>query len=247
MKNAMLAGLLLVAAAASAQAFDDKDDVKAAAKKLADAPNYSWTSTTKNNAETPGPGAGRFAPGPMEGKTEKDGVTWYSMKMGENTFETAMKGDKFAMKFKDAWMGSGDVPAGGQPGRPDPSMFASRMMKNLKPIAQNVNEAIDKLKEIKSEGDGVYSGEFTPEGAKDQLAPNRGQGQGNTPPAVSDAKGSVKIWVKDGIIVKLESTLQGKLTMGTREIVMDRTVTTEIKDVGSTKIELPDEAKKKLE
>jgi hypothetical protein len=119
------------------------------------------------------------------------------------------------------------------------------MMKTLKPIAQNVNEAIDKLKEIKSEGDGVYSGEFTPEGAKDQLAPNRGPGA--PAPAVSDAKGSVKIWIKDGIIVKLESTLQGKVTMGQREIEMNRTATTEIKDVGSTKIELPDEAKKKLE
>jgi hypothetical protein len=245
MKNTVLAGLLFVAAAASAQAFDDKDDIRAAAKKLADAPNYSWTSTTKNNAETPGPGAGRGGPGAMEGKTEKDGVTWFSMKMGENTFETAMKGEKYAMKFKDTWMGSADAPAGGQPGRPDPSMFATRLMKNLRPVAQNVTEAIDKLKEIKSEGGGVYSGEFTPEGAKDQLAPKGGQG--NTPPAVSDAKGSVKIWVKDGTIVKIESTLQGKVTMGTREIAMDRTVTTEIKDIGSTKIELPDEAKKKLE
>jgi hypothetical protein len=245
MKNILVAGLLLAAAASPAPAFDDLDDVKAAAKKLADAPNYSWTTTVKNNAENPGQGGGRFAPGPIQGKTEKDGVTWYSMKQGENTFETAMKGDKFAMKMKDTWMGSGDVPGGAQPGRPDPSMFAARMMKTLKPIAQNVNEAIDKLKEIKSEGDGVYSGEFTPEGAKDQLAPNRGPGA--PAPAVSDAKGSVKIWIKDGIIVKLESTLQGKVTMGQREIEMNRTATTEIKDVGSTKIELPDEAKRKLE
>jgi hypothetical protein len=167
------------------------------------------------------------------------------MKQGENTFETAFKGEKFAMKVKDTWMGAGDLPGGAQQGRPDPSQFAARMMKNLKPVAQNVAEVIDKLKEIKSEGDGVYSGEFTPEGVKEQLAPNRGPGA--TPPAVSDAKGSVKFWIKDGIIVKLESTLQGKMTIGTREIEMNRTATTEIKDVGSTKIELPDEAKKKLE
>lgn len=239
--------IAMAAAASPSLAFDDKDDVKAAAKKLADAANYSWTTTIKNNAEAGGQAPARFSPGPIEGKTEKDGVTWYSMKQGENTFEAAMKGEKFAFKIRDQWMGSGDAP--GQPGRPDPSMFATRMLKTMKPIAQNVGEALDKLKDLKSEGGGVYSGEFTPEGAKDALAPNRGgaQGQGNFQPNVLEAKGSVKIWVKDGIVVKLESTMQGKMTVGQREIPIDRTTTTEIKDVGSTKIELPDEAKKKLE
>jgi hypothetical protein len=37
------------------------------------------------------------------------------------------------------------------------------------------------------------------------------------------------------------------MTVGQREIEINRTATTEIKDVGTTKIELPDEAKKKLE
>jgi hypothetical protein len=114
----------------------------------------------------------------------------------------------------------------------------------MKPVSQNVGEAIDKLKELKSEGDGVYSGEFTPEGAKEQLAPNRG---GGNPPTLADAKGSIKIWIKDGLLVKVESTMQGKMTVGQREIEINRTATTEIKDVGTTKIELPDEAKKKLE
>jgi hypothetical protein len=111
-------------------------------------------------------------------------------------------------------------------------------------VSQNVGEAIDKLKELKSEGDGVYSGEFTPEGAKEQLAPPRA---GGNAPTLADAKGSIKIWVKNGLLVKVESTMQGKMTIGQREIEINRTATTEIKDVGTTKIELPDEAKKKLE
>jgi hypothetical protein len=246
MKRAVWGGILVLAAALPAAAFDDKDDVKAAAKKLSDAPNYSWTTIIKNNAETPGPGGARFAPGPLEGKTEKDGVTWFSMKQGETTFEYALKGEKFAMKVRDQWMGAGDIPgAGGAPqGRPDPSMFAARMAKTLKPVSQGVGEAVDKLKELKSEGNGVYSGEFTPEGAKDQLTP---KGAGTAAPAVLDAKGTIKLWVKDGMLVKVESTMQGKMTVGQREIEINRTTTTEIKDVGSTKIELPDEAKKKLE
>lgn len=69
MKNILVAGLLL--AASASPAFDDLDDVKAAAKKLADAPNYSWTTTVKNNAENPGQGGGRFAPGPIQGKPRR--------------------------------------------------------------------------------------------------------------------------------------------------------------------------------
>jgi hypothetical protein len=248
MKQRIWTAILALAALAPASAADDQEDLRAAAKKLSEAANYSWTTTIKNNAENQGQGAPRFASGPMDGKAEKDGVTWFSMKQGENSFEAALKGEKFAFRFKDIWMGSGDVPGGAQPGRPDPAMFASRMMKSMKPASQSVSEAIDKLKDLKSEGDGVYSGEFTPEGAKDQLVPpNRGQGQGNFSPSVNDAKGTVKVWIKDGVIIKVESTIQGKLSFGQREIEINRTATTEIKDVGSTKIELPEEAKKRLE
>jgi hypothetical protein len=248
MKNILATGLLLAAAASSALAFDDKDDVKAAAKKLADAPNYSWTTTVKNNAETPGAPAGRLGGGPIEGKAEKDGVTHIVMKQGEAGYEAAFKGEKFAFKLKDQWMGSGDVPGGGaQGGRPDPSMFMGRILKNIKPGAQGFSDSLDKLKDLKSQGDGLYTGEFSPEGAKDQIAPPRPEGAPGAAPAVSDAKGSIKIWIKDGIIVKVESTIQGKMTIVGKEREINRTATTEFKDIGSTKIELPDEAKKKLE
>lgn len=251
--NRMIATLVLALAAAAPAMADDKDDLKAAAKKLADAPNYSWTTTIKNNAENAAPGgapAGRFGGGPIEGKAEKDGVTYVQMKQGETSFEAAFKGEKFAMKVKDVWMGAGDIPgagAGGQQGRPDPSMFMSRMLKNIKPGAAGIADAIDKLQNVKSEGGGVYTGEFTPEGAKDQLSPKVEGAPAQFTPTWTDTKGSIKIWVKDGSIVKVESTLQGKMTLGQREREVNRTATTEIKDVGSTKIELPDDAKKKLE
>jgi len=241
MKSTIASVLLVLAASASAAAFDDKDDLKAAARKLSEAPNYSWTSTSKNNAENAGAPA-RFGSGPVEGKSEKDGVTWVQMKQGENSFEAAFKGEKFAMKIKDMWMGAGDAPGGAQPGRPDMSAMMGRMLKNIKPGAKGVEESIDKIENLKNEGDGVYSGTFTPEAAKDQLAP---PGVPNV--TSTDAKGSIKFWVKDGRLAKIESTLQGKMTIGQREREINRTTTTEFKDVGSTKIELPEEAKKKLE
>jgi hypothetical protein len=243
MKRAVGIGILVLAAAAPAWAFDDKDDLKAAAKKLSDAPSYSWTTTSKNNAEGAGGGGGAGNPS-IEGKSVKDGPTWISMKRGENTIEAAFKGDKFAVKVKDVWMGSEDAP-GAQGGRPDPSLFMARMLKAVKPGAQGLGESLDKIQNLKSEGGGVYTAEFTPDGAKDQLAPKVDGQQAVL--NFTDTKGTIKLWVKDGMLVKVESTLQGKMMFGQREREINRTSITEFKDIGTTKLDLPDEAKKKLE
>ena len=251
MRLAWIGIVAMAASASAAPARDAKEDVKAAVKKLGDAGNYTWTATTKNNAENAPAAPARFAPGPVEGRTDKDGTIWVSMKMGENGLEAVLKGDKFAMKSVDGWKGSADLqaPAAGQ--RPDPMMFAARSLRNIKSPVAGLSESIDKLGELKSEGDGLYTGEYTPEGAKDAIAPPRPPGApagGNfQPPAVADAKGSIKIWIKDGLLSKMESTLTGKMTIRDQERPINRTTTIEIKDVGSTKIEIPDEAKKKLE
>ena len=64
---ALLVGSLLQANAAP------KDDLTAAAKKLADKDNYSWKQKTENA------GGGGFGGGAGEGKLEKDGYLWVSM------------------------------------------------------------------------------------------------------------------------------------------------------------------------
>ena len=76
-----------------------------------------------------------------------------------------------------------------------------------------------------------------------QLLGGRGGGNG---PEISGAKGSVKFWVKDGMLSKYEIKVQGKVSFNGNDRDVDRTTTVEIKDSGSTKIQLPEDAKKKL-
>jgi hypothetical protein len=59
---------------------------------------------------------------------------------------------------------------------------------------------------------------------------------------VTDASGAVKFWLKDGLISKYEFKVKGTINGNARE----RTTTVEIKDVGTTKLEVPKGAKKKL-
>ena len=56
----------------------------------------------------------------------------------------------------------------------------------------------------------------------------------------------MKFWIKDGVLSKYEFKVQGKVTSGDRETDVNRTTTVEIKEAGTTKLELPAEAKEKL-
>jgi hypothetical protein len=251
-----VAGMLGVALLGAG--FDAKTDVQNAAKKLGEQANYSWVSTPSMGAG--GGGGARFQPGPTTGKIEKDGCALVSMSMGENATEAAVKGAKVALKTKDGWKtaeelqaaaGGGQQPGGQQPGaRPqrDPAAFAARRLRNFKAPAAEAADLVEKAKELKEEG-GAIVGEMTEAGAQALLSFGRGgRGGGDQqPPAATGAKGTVKFWVKDGVLCKYEYTVSGKMTFGDQEREINRGTTVEIKDVGSTKVEVPEEAKKKLE
>ena len=56
----------------------------------------------------------------------------------------------------------------------------------------------------------------------------------------------MKFWLKEGVLSKYEVKVKGTVSFNGNEFDNDRTTTVEIKDVGSTKVEVPSEARKKL-
>lgn len=230
------AGLFSVSLLCAAD--DAKADVKAAAKKLADKANYSWTSTAKmEGGPGGGAGGGRFGGGATEGQTA-DGIVYLKSTFGDRVMHTAAKGEKVITKGEDDWEVA-DAEAQG------PGAFAVRRMRTFKAPAAEAADLADKAKSLKS-ADGVISGDLTEDGAKAFLTFGGRRG-GADAPGPKDAKGSVKFWVKDGELAKYEYTVQGKI-MGRddQEMSINRTTTIEIKDAGKTKLALPDDAKKKL-
>ena len=65
-------------------------------------------------------------------------------------------------------------------------------------------------------------------------------------PISYSVSGSVKFWIKEGALAKYEVNVQGKVTNGDRETEVNRTTTVEIKEAGTTKLELPADVKEKL-
>ena len=96
---------------------------------------------------------------------------------------------------------------------------------------------------MKKESDGLYAGELAPDAAR-ELFHQLGRRAAEAP----EAQGSVKFWIKEGQLTKYEIVVRGKISAGAdkSEVDLRRTTTVEIKDVGTTKVSFPDEAKKKL-
>lgn len=238
MKKNILFGLIALAASSLLAADSTpKDDVKAAAKKLAEKNNYSWRTTITVPADAP------FRPGPTDGKTEKDGFTWLSMSMRDTTTEAVLKGGKGALKTDAGWKSFAEAVEGGGDGGFNPTRFMARMLQNYRLPAAEAEDLAGKVKDLKL-ADGVYAGDLTEDGAKQFLTFRRGGGAGPAP-EVSNAKGSARFWVKDGVLAKYEYKVQGSVSFNGNDMEVDRTTTVEIKDVGATKVTVPDEAAKK--
>ena len=231
MKTSLLTISILGLFAYSVTSAEPTADVKAAAKKLAAKANYSWTSTPKSESGN-SPGSG-----PTDGQTEKDGFTYVTFSIGNNDVELAFKGDKAAIKREGDWQTSDQLEGD--------SAWIARRLKQFKAPSAEAEDLLEKVDGLKKGENGVYSGDLTESGVKELFSRLRRREAGPTP---EGAKGWAKFWIADGALSKYQYKVQGKLTVGEdkREVEINRTTTVEIKDVGTTKVKVPEEAKKKL-
>ncbi|HAB18365.1 MAG TPA: hypothetical protein PLX89_23705 [Verrucomicrobiota bacterium] len=243
MKNLLLPSLFSLALAFPLLAQTPAADVTAAAKKLAERGAYQWTSKTDMGS---GGGGGQFRPGPTEGWRTKDGLTLLKVTRNDTTTEIVVKGEKGAYKADGNWQavdttvqGGG---GGGGGGQPNPGRAAAGALRRFKAPATEAEELVAKATELKKDGDAI-AGALTPDSAKALATFGGGRGGGGAP-EVSDAKGTVKFWIKDGVLSKYEYKVQGKMSFNGNERAIDRTTTVEIKDGGPAPDAIPDAAKK---
>jgi hypothetical protein len=210
-----------------------RDVAQKAIQKLGEQDNYSWTSERKG---------GGGDTGSVKGRIRKDGLTHAMLDMAGRSVEGVLRGPKGAIKTKEGWMSTQDFSGdGGSPDRHPMTFLARHLSTFAKAPVVQASGLLKQTKELKSEGQGAYSGELTEKGVKQNL-PQFGV-------EVADPEGSMKFWVKDGMLAKYTYTVRGNVTFlqQQRQVDYDRTTTVEIRDVGDTKLELPKEAFRKIE
>ncbi len=235
MKRIIGLGIMgLMATALCAAAADLKGQVTKAAQQVGDKANYSWATSAKESDGRPSP------LGVIEGQAEKGGVTGLNFSVSGIPVQVFMKGDKGIAKVFEGWQTFDEVAATG-----GSAEAVIRYLRAYKTPVAECTGLVGSAKELK-EADGAVSGELQETAVKELLMVGARRREGQEPPKTADAKGSVKFWIKDGALTKFEVTIQGKVTSGERENVVNRTTTIEIKNVGTTKMDVPADAKAKL-
>lgn len=121
--------------------------------------------------------------------------------------------------------------------------IVARVLQAFRVPAEEAADLAAKPKELKM-ADGVYSGDLSADAIKEMLKFGK-QATGNGLD-ISGAKGAVKFWLKDGSLAKYEYSVQGTVTFKGNDRDVDLKNTVVMKDVGTTKVTVPEGAAKKL-
>ncbi len=235
MQRILIVGIIgLLARTLVAADVSPQDKIAGATKGLADKPNYSWTTTTREGDGSPS----RL--GPIEGKADKGGLTYLSFSIGGIPVEVYLNGQKGAAKALEGWQTLDEIA--------ETSGTAAAVVRYLRsykaPGAESA--ALSQMVKALKEEEGVLGGELKQEAARELLERGARRREGQEPPKIENPRGTVRFWLQDGVLAKYEVKIRGKVTAGDRESEVNRTTIVEIKDAGSTKLDLPAEAKAKI-
>jgi hypothetical protein len=239
-----------------------------AAMKLREAANYQWVATVTEDSRFYFVEAKTRKDGYTLVSTPMVNSIQRKLGGGKSEIQTAIfrGNDEFVVQTPEGWMSRdelAELPSpgfGGQLGaggarRPvrgggSPAGFGGRgprysnLQVNLSFPHDELETIVGSYTEVRATTDGV-EGVLSTDGAK-LLLVHPGQDE----ITALRASGSFKLWLKDGAVSKYEVQLAGTLALGAgsnrREVSVNQSVTTELKDVGKTAFDVPEEAKRKL-
>jgi len=240
MKTALLLVLFACAAAASS-AENLRDDLISAIKKLGEQRNYTYTSTSSGTRSR----LTRMTYGTTVCQVETTGLAVFTIMRTNFTNVVVIQGSQGVIKTEDGWKTLADaedrVRNPGDARRTTRTVARGFLNERGEVIPVPFTTGIEKrarvIKDLKMVDD-VMVGELPPE----ELG-GRTFGPGTFSMSPIKSRGTVKYWIKEGVLVKTETkTAQD---YGEDDYVESTTVT-EFSHVGTTRITVPEEALKLL-
>jgi len=223
------------------------EELDKSAAKAADWTSYTFTVTTKTEGTAKGDGTTTSVV-----KVAK-GSPWL-IKSGDT--EAVREGDSLATKQSDGTWKRYEAPAApeGKKGKKKKKgeEQAGNGMGSLLAIKapQDFLKGFGaKLKEVKredGEGGRTYTGELTAEAAREFGSTGMPKPGGKGPEVTYSGSAKVSVNVKTGEIAKVEIATEAKASFGGKDYDIKRTSTYDISEIGTTKVEIAEEAKKAL-
>jgi putative heme-binding domain-containing protein len=245
--------------AAGAKA-DPKAAVHDAARKLAAQTSYRWTTKAifaEPQLSVIGGG------GTTDGWTEKGGYTRVALPAALGGQEFVTRAGKAAVFVEGNWQTLQQAAArsGAQPGLPWLMAFNPRLVIDFKLPAAQAEEYLEAAETFSQDGDTVRA-VFRPEAASDLLdfggplrfrrrrgRTGRPRGSDDNPliGPINDPKGSVTFRIRNGVVTGFTLTLSGSREIFGRETRLERSITTSIIGLGTTRVDVPEDAREIVE
>ncbi|MBX3747739.1 MAG: hypothetical protein KF833_20720 [Verrucomicrobiae bacterium] len=216
-----------------------KEDIQAALGRLAEAPNYAWTTRTQVEGS-------QFQSSDIHGKAQKEGWAVVTQERDGTRTVAVFKGENGVVQADGAWHSAEDLRGQRQGGGGGGAFRAGMLLRTRTPLDE-AKRALGHIKEWKASADGL-GGDLTEAGAREMMAFGRGGRGGGAGGAAEarDAKGSVRYWLKDGQLAKIQVKVSGTYSFNNNDRFVERTTTYELKEIGTTTVEIPAAAKTKL-
>jgi hypothetical protein len=225
--------------AGSAGGADAMSKLKGAIQKLNESTGYTWAYST-----TAGPGD-RMVTVPREGRLEAPGLMHLTTRArnAENESEFIIQNGKMVIRTKDGWKTSDELIRESGQGATATSSYVREAEKS-KPAGEEMAELLRNLENLREESGGWISGSIKAGFLDQQL--RRGARNAATEISVVGASGTVRVLVRDGVVSQCVTRIQAKVATVDRQSIVDRSTVIDFRNIGSTRIVVPDEARKKL-
>lgn len=261
MKSALLFCSLAALLVAGQLRAGPTDSAILAAMKLGDQPNYSWTASVVRDSRSY----------TIEGKTLVGSYTQVTVPASlalpasnpslrgrvsrgstESEVVAIFKGDeKYVVETSEGWLTPAEFSS--LPPAPRTGSGRQRGLVSTLPLTfaisqphEDIGIIIGSSTDLRVDEGGIVSGRLSDTAARLLLLPPN---QEKVSP--EQATGSFKFWISNGMLTRYEIQINGIVSIdlgGSRRLVRTtQTVTTEIKEVGTTKLTVAPELKAKLE
>jgi hypothetical protein len=122
--------------------------------------------------------------------------------------------------------------------------WIARVLQSYKAPAAEGAELAAKASNLKREEEAISG--ILAEDAVRAIVSRWGARPGGGEPQLSDVRGLVKFWIRDGTLAKYEYRVHVVLGLEGRSRTIDRTITVEMDEIGTAKVEAPEVARQKL-
>lgn len=223
--------ILLLASVAPSSGGDIPAGPNDALRHLRRATSYSWTRIT----ETPG------ASFTLKGKTDTNGFAVMELRKGGKSCQAVSKGSRRVVMAGREWKTSKEISAG-----KDAALVDARELLNSETPVDELALLLPKIAGLKLETDGSYSGVVDAGTVMDRVN-SLIKSRAPIPLQAASSSGSFRIWLKNGLPQKYVLTVAGSVSLPFGKREFKRISTVSITDIGSTMVEVPANAKARLE